>query len=62
MRRLVQSVFVGDISCYEFDFTLDLGRGFASVHQLVTVGDARALMPEQRTGNAQWRTSGLVLS
>jgi len=59
--RHVRIVLVWDIAWYEFDVKLDLGKGFASVHQLGNGGDPRALEADQRRGNAQWRTSGLVL-
>lgn len=59
--RHVHIVLAWDIAWYEFDVKLDLGGGIASVHQLGNGGDPRTLDASQRVGNAEWRSSGLVL-
>lgn len=61
LPRKVQITLVWDIAWYEFVVKLDIGTGRASVHETGTGGDPRALGPDQRTANARWRTSGLVL-
>lgn len=61
-RRVHITLVWDEIAWYDFCIKLDLGSGRASVHELASGGDPRALAPEQLRGNASWRSSGLVMT
>lgn len=60
--RRISITLEWEVAWYEFEVKLDLGRGRASVHQVARGGDPRQLDEQQRSGNARWRESGLVLA
>lgn len=62
LPRCVNITLVWDIAWYEFCVKLDLGAGKASVRETGNGGDPRVLDASRRAGNAQWRSSGLVMS